>query len=110
MPPNTVYVGRGSDWGNPYRVRYVGGLWRVSGPWFDGIVQGEVSGRADAMGNAVRYFRHLIEMDGLYAHCLRNAAQRYLSGKNLCCWCPLVDANGNKVPCHASILLEIANG
>jgi Domain of unknown function (DUF4326) len=29
--------------------------------------------------------------------------RRELKGKNLCCWCPLDQ------PCHADILLEIAN-
>lgn len=32
-----------------------------------------------------------------------------LAGKNLACWCPLTDAQGNHVPCHADVLLEIAN-
>lgn len=32
-----------------------------------------------------------------------------LAGRDLCCWCPLVDASGNPVPCHADVLLEVAN-
>jgi hypothetical protein len=32
-----------------------------------------------------------------------------LVGKNLVCWCPLVDKDGQYVPCHADVLLEIAN-
>jgi hypothetical protein len=35
---------------------------------------------------------------------LREAARRELGGKNLACWCPL---DG---PCHADVLLEVANG
>jgi hypothetical protein len=35
--------------------------------------------------------------------------RRELRGKNLACWCPLEDENGNRVPCHADVLLEIAN-
>lgn len=34
----------------------------------------------------------------------REQARQILRGKNLACWCPL-DA-----PCHADVLLEIANG
>lgn len=30
--------------------------------------------------------------------------QRELRGKNLACWCPLDQ------PCHADVLLEVANG
>ena len=36
-------------------------------------------------------------------------AMSELAGKNLACWCPLTDAQGNHVPCHADVLLEIAN-
>lgn len=32
-----------------------------------------------------------------------------LRGKNLACWCPLIDKDGKCVSCHADILLEIAN-
>src|ERR1039458_9046055 len=32
-----------------------------------------------------------------------------LRGKNLACWCPLEDDHGNRVPCHADVLLELAN-
>ena len=35
--------------------------------------------------------------------------QDELRGKNLACWCPLVDEHGKPVPCHADVLLEIAN-
>ena len=32
-----------------------------------------------------------------------------LRGKDLMCWCPLLDKDGNHVSCHADVLLEIAN-
>lgn len=32
-----------------------------------------------------------------------------LRGYDLVCWCPLADANGNPVPCHADVLLVEAN-
>ena len=32
-----------------------------------------------------------------------------LAGHDLMCWCPLEDGNGNRVPCHADVLLELAN-
>lgn len=32
-----------------------------------------------------------------------------LAGHDLACWCPLEDEHGHRVPCHADILLEIAN-
>jgi len=33
-----------------------------------------------------------------------------LKGHDLMCWCPLEDAEENRVPCHADILLAIAAG
>ncbi len=32
-----------------------------------------------------------------------------LRGKDLACWCPLVDTDGKPVPCHADVLLALAN-
>lgn len=32
-----------------------------------------------------------------------------LAGKDLACWCPLVDEHGTRLPCHADVLLRIAN-
>lgn len=73
MPPNTVYVGRGSLWGNPYTV--------------------EKHGRTQA----VALYRQMYAGRG----CLK--LTRDLRGKNLACWCALDH------PCHADVLLKIAN-
>jgi hypothetical protein len=35
--------------------------------------------------------------------------RRNLSGHDLACWCPLTDADGQPVPCHADVLLALAN-
>ena len=37
-------------------------------------------------------------------------AMDHLRGHDLMCWCPLEDAEGNRIPCHADVLLELANG
>jgi hypothetical protein len=64
MPPNTVYVGRGSEWGNPYRV--------------------EEYGRCGAVA---RYRKHLLNVYG-------DATYPYheVRGKDLACWCRLDSA------------------
>jgi hypothetical protein len=57
---------------------------------------------ADDRGRVVALYRafiHRPENAGL-----RKAARRELRGRNLACWCPL---DG---PCHADVLLEVANG
>ena len=81
MPPNTVKVDRTTKWGNPYQAS------------------------SDGDGNPA-YLVHLF--CGYMARSeqaqLRDEARRDLRGKNLACWCPLDQ------PCHADVLLELANG
>jgi len=35
---------------------------------------------------------------------------RELRGHDLVCWCPITRPDGSRCPCHADVLLEIANG
>ena len=93
MPPNTIYVGRGSRWGNPFPARRI-------------ILSAEQGGR-DAIyettpQESVCMFRHWLEATAVGRH-RAASARRDLRGKNLACWCPLGQ------PCHADVLLEIAN-
>jgi len=76
MPPNTVYAGRPTKWGNPFVVGA------------DGSAQECVD----------KYIVHLFIMPIKSSMLLEQ-----LRGKNLACWCPLDQ------PCHADVLLEIAN-
>jgi hypothetical protein len=73
MPPNTVYVGRGSRWGNPYRVGTC-----------------LIPDKETAVETFKAYLPSRLECSEL-------------SGKNLACWCRLDQ------PCHADVLLELAN-
>ncbi len=94
MPANTVKVCRPGPWGNPFRVGST--LTQVSG-----AEQGltfEVTPEI-----AVRLFRELATSDSPAGEATREAARIELRGKNLACWCPLDQ------PCHADVLLEIAN-
>ncbi len=88
MPPNTLKVDRSTRYGNPFRVGDPGiPDVRTSIDRFKAALRtGELTG-----GDADSPFQA--------AH-LRSA----LRGKNLACWCPL---DG---PCHADLLLKIANG
>lgn len=86
MPPGAVYVGRGTKWANPYQVaKGPDGMWLVACP--DG-------------GSIRRYTRRewLATRPDLIAE-----ARRELSGRPLACWCPL------DRPCHADVLLHVAN-
>ena len=89
MPPNTVYVGRPTKWGNPFRKTpgaspaYLVLQFRM---WLGGRLRKRPS------------FAMLMQRERLI-HGLDE-----LRGKNLACWCPLDQ------PCHADVLLKIANG
>ncbi len=88
MPSNTVVVSRPSKWGNPWKV----------GDWMAGV---QISRK-----NAVELFKELISAYSAMAI----DAKTELRGKNLACWCKIIDEAGNYVPCHADILLAVANG
>jgi hypothetical protein len=105
MPKDTVYVGRGSDFGNPFKADdcrkagYGGSDRQIAnlcveafkvwlGPMWRDVWNSEVSERS----------RKLV-LDGIPS----------LRGKNLACWCPVINQSGDYSPCHADVLLEIAN-
>ena len=90
MPEGAVYVGRPTRFGNPLRI----GQWRNYGA-----------------GEAVRDYQRWLRRDPV----VRSYENAYglpptpaeiraaLRGKDLACWCPLDQ------PCHADILLKLAN-
>lgn len=84
LPPNTCYVGRPTFYGNPFKVGVVPGL-------------GGITPSA-----AVELYRTWLDCASS-GRLRAAAARRVLRGKNLACWCPLDQ------PCHADVLLEIAN-
>lgn len=89
-PPNTISVARPSLWGNPWRVG----------------VDGDAK-------HCVEEFRKALlgdepvsawPKDGSMPDLADESYVRYvLRGHNLACWCKLGE------PCHADVLLEIAN-
>lgn len=93
LPPNAVYVGRPSKWGNPYRVA--------------SAIEHGFANEGNARRVCVEMFAET--PDGEMPYPTRAEIKAELRGKDLACWCPLVDADGNPVPCHADVLLEWAN-
>ncbi len=90
MPEGVVYVGRPSRWGNPYRPGDPDPM--EPGRYLDGP-------------GAVRMYRWYLES----RPDLKQAARRDLRGVSLACWCPVVLPDGRRAPCHADVLLEVAN-
>jgi Domain of unknown function (DUF4326) len=86
IPGNTVKVDRSTRWGNPFRVD---------------------SGRSAAQ--AVEDFRLWVTGAPMpYADLIvvppsMEEIRAVLAGKNLACWCPAAQ------PCHADVLLALAN-
>lgn len=89
MPAGVVYVGRGTKWGNPFRL---------GSPGPDDVMV--CADRAEAVG---KYRSELVTFGGGFLGVTVEEIRRDLAGKDLACWCPLDQA------CHADVLLEVAN-
>lgn len=89
MPPNTVSVTRPGKWGNPFKA----------GPAFESE---HVRIPEMTPADAVAAYRDYLERS-LADHATTREAIAALRGKNLACWCRLDQ------PCHATVLLELAN-
>jgi hypothetical protein len=95
MPEGAVYVGRPTRWGNPIALV---NQHAVIDQW--GNTRYAEPGQA--RGLAARLFRELL-MDGRLGIDPQDVIDE-LRGRDLACWCPLDQ------PCHADVLLELANG
>lgn len=105
MPENTVSVCRPGKWGNPFAIKSVDrhGFypygWKVVGEPSVAVYGTIYHTETQAAERAVHLYRG--EIEHLLAIGARDLGE--LRGKNLACWC----AEGH--PCHADVLLEIAN-
>ncbi|GGV36750.1 hypothetical protein GCM10010293_40190 [Streptomyces griseoflavus] len=102
-PDGAVYVGRGSHYGNPYRlVRHDGG-WSVRfGD--DGGGVGTFPTALEARRYAAEAYRWWINQPE-QAETLR-AFRGLLYGRDLMCWCPM-PGPGEPDHCHAAVLLDL---
>lgn len=91
MPPNTVKVDRSTRWGNPFTV---GMRIQARPEWPIAVLF--------SAKDCVECYRSFL--DHRVGLRFRTDVISDLRGKNLACWCPLDQ------PCHADVLLEIANG
>ena len=104
MPEGAVYVGRPTRWGNPYRIDRLS-AYEYIGMMPDGTenMQGW-GGRIFAAQWAVDMFELHIGPMGSYEYDAETLADlRALAGRDFACWCPLDQ------PCHADVLLRLAN-
>lgn len=121
-----VYVGRGTRWGNPFRiVKYSDGKWAIKTDGSDrcnellikhchAVYETRDAAAIDAIkcydfwllpythkeGSMMEFYQSMAQI---------NDAIISLKGKNLSCWCPIIDKNNNYCVCHADLLLSLAN-
>lgn len=110
MPAGAVYVGRPSEWGNPFRITRSSDWHGLAGSWFLLDEQGTTYHPDDDTQRSARQ-----KATDLYAawathpgdHAgdapTRDRIRQELAGRDLVCWCP------RREPCHADVLLDIAN-
>ena len=114
-----MIVSRPSLWGNPYSLEDVRDIYPEV-PVAERAVTAVTLYRRDLQSWALlsdyayyvserRWDEVDAEVRATGAKNMAEAAAVLLRGKDLACWCPLVDERGNMVPCHADVLLELAN-
>jgi hypothetical protein len=96
MPEGAVYVGRPSKWGNPWRIG------QRDAVFMNGAgVPERFTGLRLSPTQAVDLYRRAAG-EGVLRWQPSELAE--LAGRDLACWCP------PDQPCHADVLLAIANG
>lgn len=103
-PPGAIVVARPTKYGNPFKVERV---WDNQFGWQEravGLGIATLWSLVPGMGtvDAVALFRLHVGPLGLCE--LEPSDLAELRGHDLACWCPLVGQ-----PCHADVLLELAN-
>lgn len=87
-PEDAIYVGRPTRWGNPYKVGTATALPRT-GCHLIHITDASIA--VDLYRRWLSFQRHRVDL------------VPELAGHDLACWCALDQ------PCHADVLLELAN-
>jgi hypothetical protein len=91
MPEGAVYIGRGSQWGNPYVIGR------------DGTAKECIEKYARDWLPYTHQPPHNSTTDFLISQCNLEGIIHSLRGKTLACWCKETE------PCHGDWLLKIAN-
>lgn len=106
MPENAVSVTRPGKWGNPFVI----GSYYMRGDHFGRAAGSLVMSytctskeHADTRYSLIENNAQAVEWFRWYKTSFPDKDIKKLRGKDLACWCPLDQ------PCHADVLLEIAN-
>jgi hypothetical protein len=107
QPPNTIYVGRPSDYGNRYvigqSIQHIDSEYRY-------VIDATM---------ACRLFAEWVEWQLQHFPTWREGIKQEIGGHNLSCWCrlcpkhkdgkPLNECCADCAPCHADVLGELSN-
>lgn len=96
MPENTVYVGSPSKWGNQFKIGDTITSKKMG-------IDVDYNLKLQVNGQCVLAFHYWLDNTNDGAK-IKELAKNELQGKNLACFCAL------NQPCHADILLKVANG
>lgn len=105
MPPDAIYVGRPTRWGNPYRPGRTccfGGAMLPplgTGDWEREVRHERFRAVCPDVATSVVWYCELLSR----CPTLVNEARHLLRGHDLACWCPLDQ------PCHADVLIELTD-
>ncbi len=83
IPPDSVYVGRPSKWGNPFKMN-------------DPLLPAGLSRLGKRKAVIDEYRRYILRNPEMMSQLSE------LKGRDLVCWC-------SPLPCHADVLMELAN-
>jgi len=106
MPENAIYVGRPTKWGNPFKLSPSGFVMLLDprdGKWNKWSVT-----RNHDLQTIVNIYETWINGTIIFPEWMKPPDISELKGKDLACWCPIIHKN-KYVPCHADILLSLAN-
>jgi len=106
MPKEVIYVGRGTKWGNPFKLENGNILEQTKDGW-----KAFKLGNENTVEDVIALFRDLVIDINSHKvnHETREKFQymyynlQNLKGKRLACWCCI------ESPCHADVLIELAN-
>jgi hypothetical protein len=102
MPPNTVYVGRPTKWGNPFKIIDLE-IYEQDHPEDKERVRISRKWAVNRFRNWIKGGEEYVP-DPVASEKRRQAilsSLHELKGKDLACWCPLDQ------PCHADALIEL---
>jgi hypothetical protein len=112
MPTNTVYVGRPTNYGNPFRlttdgwIQYRSTISGLIDPWIIWGLEGFPRGYPDHVtgfnqSDVVELYERWILGEYRWMAIAQPPDITPLIGKDLACWCPL------DKPCHADVLIKL---